>query len=339
MQYFMYVSLQGDDKISRLSMDVETGKLELQAEVEVTGGPAPLAMDPQRRYLYVGRRGSLEVSSYGVDPGTGDLTFLGTAPVETDPCYIATDRRGRFLLSAYYEGGVAAVHPIDEGGVVRTPPVEWLSTARGAHSLQTDPSNKYAYVPHISGRGPNTILQFRYDENTGRLTPNVPDRFSPAEELGPRHFCFHPSMAILYFSDEQGCSVTGYNLDLATGTLAPFQTISTLPAGFNDRNSCSQIQITPSGRFLYAPNRGHNSIACFSVDSSSGVLTAVGRAPAEPVPRAFSIDPGGKFLYAAGLESGKLASYRINQSSGELVQMELYQVGNRPMWVFIAELG
>ena len=333
MPYFMYVSLQKDDKISILNMDPESGKLESRGEVQVTGGPAPLTIDPERRFLYVGCRGSMEISSFRVDPSTGGLSLMGTADLETEPCYIATDRRGRYLLSSYYEGSTAAVHPIGEDGVVHNPPIEWRRTARGAHSFQTDPSNRYAFVPHIAGKGPNAIFQFRFDENTGHLTPNTPDMVIPEEQLGPRHFCFHPHMDAVYFSNEQGSSVTGYNLDRSTGSLTPFQTISTLPEDFDGQNMCSEIQITPSGKFLYAPNRGHNSIAGFSVDGASGQLTSVGHAPTEAVPRAFSIDPGGNFLYAAGTETGRIASYRIHGDSGELEHMEIYEVGKTPVSV------
>ena len=287
MPYFLYVSLRGDDKISIFNMDPDTGKLEPQGDAEVTGGPAPLTIDPERRFLYVGLREAIKVSSYGVNSGTGELSLIGTAPLEADPCYMATDRSGRFLLSAYYYAGKAAVHPIGEDGVAHGPPIEWLSTAPGAHSLQTDPSNRYAFLPHIARNGPNAIFQYRFSENTGHLTPNSPPTLTPEGEAGPRHFCFHPSMDVVYFSNEQGCSVTAYNLDRSAGTLTPFQTISTLPDDFGGSNTCSQIQITPSGRFLYAPNRGHNSIAGFSVDRSSGRLTSIGHASSEAVPRAF----------------------------------------------------
>jgi 6-phosphogluconolactonase len=143
---------------------------------------------------------------------------------------------------------------------------------------------------------------------------------------------------MVYFSNEQGCSITAYAFDQEKGLLSPLQTVSTLPAGYTDRNSCSQIQIAPSGKFLYAPNRGHNSIACFSVDATTGHLTALGQMPSETVPRAFSLDPTGTFLYAAGLESGRLAAYRIDQNSGLLQPLEVYPVGNRPMWVMILRL-
>jgi 6-phosphogluconolactonase len=258
--------------------------------------------------------------------------------VEAWPVYIATDRRGKFVLSAYYQGAHAAVHPIGDDGSVGGPPIEWLATATGAHAMQTDPTNSYAFVPHIAGNGPNAVFQFRFDENTGHITPNSPARVELEEFLGPRHFCFHPSLDVLYFSDEQGCSVTGYRLDASAGTLSAFQTITTLPEGFTGRNTTSQIQISSSGKFLYIPNRGHNSIAAFSVDDT-GRLTAVDRVSTEVVPSAFSIDPEGKFLFAAGSESGRLASYRINGDTGELTPLETYSVGNRPMWVLITNLG
>jgi 6-phosphogluconolactonase len=161
----------------------------------------------------------------------------------------------------------------------------------------------------------------------------------PEQPVGPRHFCFHPSKDVVYFSNEQGCSVTAYRFDASAGTLTALQTVSTLPEGYTGQNSCSQIQIAPSGKFLYAPNRGHNSIAGFAVDAATGLLTAIGQAPSEPVPRAFSLDPEGKFLYAAGLESGRLAAYRIDGETGVLHPLKTYPVGTRPMWVMIISLG
>ena len=338
MPYVMYVALQGDDKLRQFTMDAATGKLTLQREVAVPGGPAPLTVDPQRRFLYVARRGACIMSSFRIAPGSGDLTPIGEVGLESDPCYIATDRRGKFLFSAYYQAGKAAVHPIGSDGAAYGPPVEWRDTARGAHCMQADPSNRFVFVPHIAGNGPNAIFLFRFDAQTGHLTPNTPARVSPERPDGPRHFCFHPSKPILYFSNEQGCSVTAYAFDQTSGGLRPVQTVSTLPQGYSGQNTCSQIQITPSGRFLYAPNRGHHSIACFAVDATTGHLTPRGHMPTETVPRAFSLDPSGTFLYAAGLESGRLAAYRIDESTGLLQPLEVYAVGARPMWVLILRL-
>ena len=336
--YHGYVSLQDDDRISIFTLEPATGALTWQEEVAVEGGPAPLAISPGKNVLYVGRRGSQELSSYRIDQRTGGLSLIGTAPLQGEPVYLATDRSGRFVLSAYYYQSTAAVHPVNSDGVATFPPVEWQYTAGGAHAILTDRSNRFAFVPHIANRGPNAIFQFRFDERTGQLTPNDPPRYSPRDYLGPRALAFHPSLDIVYFSDEQGSSVTGYHLDPSAGTLAPFQTISTLPADYSDANTCSQIQIAPSGRFLYAPNRGHNSVASFTVDASTGRLTATGRVPTEPVPRAFSLDPAGSFLFVAGLDSGRLASYEVDPDSGELSPLETYDAGNRPMWVLITEL-
>ena len=332
----MYITISEEDRIACYRMDASNGALQHISDIRTAARPAPLAADPQRKFLYVACRDANIISGYAIGDG-GDLARIGDIGVETDPCYLATDRSGRFLLSAYYEGGRCAVHAIGDDGAATTPPIEWLATAKGAHSMQTDPTNRFAFVPHISGgNGPNAIFQFRFDADSGRVTPNSPARVTPDTELGPRHFCFHPDKPILYFSDEQGCSVTAYNLDVEDGILNAFQTISTLPQGFEGRNSCSQIQITPSGRFLYAPNRGHNSIACFSVDADNGALTAIGHAPSEAVPRAFSIDPSGRYLYAAGLDTGRLAAYRIGDD-GALTRLQTYDVGAAPMWVLIID--
>ncbi len=338
MPYYMYVTVQDDDKILVFTMDARTGKLTPKAEVPVSGGPNPLTISLDRRVLYVGHRSS-ELSSFLIDQDTGGLTQSGTVSLDAFPCFLSTDRKGRFVLSAYYEGAHVTVHAIGDDGVVDGPPIDKRYTDRGAHSIQTDPSNRFAFVPHIAGRGPNAIFQFRFNENTGHITPNSPPRVEPEEQVGPRHYCFHPTQDILYFSNEQGSSVTGYRLDTSTGTLSAFQTITTLPADYTGRNTCSQIQISSSGKFLYAPNRGHDSIAGFSVDASTGRLTAIGQVSTEAVPAAFSLDPEGNFLFAAGAESGRLASYRINGDTGELTPLETYSVGKRPQWVLVTSLG
>ena len=338
MAYYMYVSISEEDRISIFAMEPETGKLQPQGSVAVSDRPAPLAVDPERRFLYVGLRepGSFGLSTFSIDHSTGGISPIGSVvPLEGNPVYITPDKKGKFLLSAYYYQGKVGVHPIGDDGAVGGPPIEWQDSDRGAHFIQTDSSNRFALVPHIAGNGPNAIFQYRFDEATGRLTPNSPPRVTPQAVDGPRHLCFHPGMDVIYSSNEQGCGVTAYRFDSSQGTLTQFQTVSTLPEGYEGRNTCSQIQIAPSGRFLYAPNRGHNSIAGFSVDASDGSLTPIGRTPTEAVPRAFSLDPQGKFLYAAGLESGRLASYRINEDTGALEPLDIYEVGGGPMWVLI----
>lgn len=336
----MYVTISKENRISVFTVDPETGKLESQGDVAVAGAPGPLATDPARQFLYVGCFGPQEIASYRINGSTGGLSLIGTAALEAGTCYLATDRKGKFLLSAYYSAGKVAVHPIRENGAAGIPPVEWIDTSKGAHSIQTDPSNRFAFVPHIAAPdGPNMILQYKFNETTGCLTPNSPHSVTPEEGAGPRHFCFHPSLDVIYFSNEQGCSVTAYRFDSSVGTLSAFQTVSTVPDDFKGDNTCAQIQISRSGKFLYAPNRGHDSIACFSVEADTGRLTPIGRVPTETVPRAFSLDPEGNFLFAAGLKSGRLASYRVNGDTGKLEPLETYTVGKGPIWVLITKLS
>jgi 6-phosphogluconolactonase len=347
----LYVCLQEDDKIAAFAMDAETGGLTPRADVPVADGPSVMAISPDHHTLYVGLRGQPAISSFRIDRSTGGLTLLGTVAQQHAPTFMAPDRTGRFLLCAYYQGGGAAVRLLSADGAVGAPPHEWLATDIGAHAIATDPSNRFAFVPHIANRndnvleprrenpGPNVILQFKFDAPTGRLIPNSPFRVEQPERLGPRHYCFHPSLDLAYFSNEQGCGITAYRLDRAAGTLSALQTISSLPAGYSQRNTCSQIHLTASGRFLYVGNRGHNSIAGFAVDPGTGHLTAIGQTPTEAVPSAFALDPAGRFLFAAGTASGRLASYRIDAETGVLTPLTTQAIGRRPAAVLVAGLG
>jgi 6-phosphogluconolactonase len=337
MTYFMYLALAGENKIAIYTMDPDSGQLRFNRDVPLDGAVGPLAVDPDRQYLYAGIRSTCEMTSLRIAPDTGSLTLIGRVRLEADPCFIATDRQGRFLLSAYYGAGAVAVHRILPNGALDDTPVRWLATAPNAHAIQTDASNRFAFVPHIAG--PNVILQFEFDEQDGTLTPNETPSVIPEERVGPRHFVFHPHLPVVYFVNEQGSSVTAYQFDRSAGTLRAFQTISTLPAGFAGENTCAQIHIAPSGDFLYASNRGHDSIACFAVDAATGGLNTIGQQPTEQMPRAFNLDPEGRFLFAAGLVSGKLASYRIDDQTGALEPIQTYLVGERPMWVHVLRSG
>jgi 6-phosphogluconolactonase len=336
MRHLVYIAVTGDEKISIWAVDPTTGLLQLQEDISVGGAPGPLAVDPEQRRLYAGLRSTSELASYRIEQTTGSLVPIRSISLEADPCYLAIDRTGRFVLSAYYRAGLVAVHRINSGGAAVGPPVEWLPTAEKAHSIQTDASNRYAFVPHVGES--NVVFQFCFDDRTGRLTPNRVPKVVPEPGLGPRHFCFHPSGRWVYFVNEQGCSVTAYRLDRAAGTLTSLQTLSTLPTGYSEPNTCAQIHIAPSGRFLYAANRGHDSIACFSIDADTGRLRAIGQRGTEHTPRAFGIDPDGQYLYAAGLGSGRLAAYRVDQDSGALSPVASYAIGERPMWVLVLKL-
>jgi len=346
----LYVGLQDEDKIVGFGVDADSGQLTRQTEVPAAGGPSVMAISPDRRTLYVGHRTHPAISSFRIDQGTGGLTLLGTVSQQHAPTFLAPDRTGTHLLCAYYQGGGAAVHRLGADGAVGAPSLGWLPTATGAHAIATDRSNRFAFVPHIArlndnvleppkdNPGPNVIFQFKYDAQTGSLTPNSLLRVEQTALLGPRHYCFHPTLDLVYFSNEQGCSVSAYRQDNTTGTLSAAQTVTTLPSGYTARNTCSQIHLTPSGRFLYVGNRGHNSIAGFAVDGA-GRLTAAGHASTEAVPSAFCLDPLGHFVFAAGSASGRLASYRINEETGALTPLTIYDVGQRPQAVLATRLG
>jgi 6-phosphogluconolactonase len=347
----LYVCLQDDDKIAVFAIDAASGRLTPQADSAAAGGPSVTALSHDRRVLYVGHRTRPAISTYRIAPATGALSLLGSVPVADPPTYLAPDRTGRFLLSAYYQGGYVAVHAVGADGAVAGSPVDRQVTATGAHAIATDRSNRFAFVPHIArlndnvleppknNPGPNVILQFRFDASTGRLSPNAPLRVEQADLVGPRHYCFHPALDLVYFSHEQGCGVGVYHLDPAAGTLAALQTIGTLPGNFSGRNTCSQIHLTPSGTFLYVGNRGHNSIAGFAVNAATGLLIPAGHVATEAVPSAFGLDPEGRFLFAAGTASGRLASYRIDSGTGRLTPLETYDVGQRPAAVQAVGLG
>ena len=170
---FVYVTVSEEDRVALLSMDDASGELAPLASFDVPGRPAPLARHPGGSFLYVGRRGDNMISSYAVEE-SGAISAIGEVVLRADPCYMSTGRRGRFLLSAYYGGAGVSVHRIGSNGAVQEPVVQWVDTATGAHCIQTDASNSFAFVPHIADKGPNAIYQFRFDEETGRLSPNEP---------------------------------------------------------------------------------------------------------------------------------------------------------------------
>ena len=348
----LYAGLQDDDRIAVFEID-GSGRLVRIGDVASPGGPSVMAISPDRQTLYVGQRTQPSIAAYRIDPGSGNLALSAATPQADAPTFLAPDRAGRYLLCAYYQGGCVAVFPIAADGTVGAAASDKHETATGAHAIGTDPSNRFAFVPHISriqdnvleppknNPGPNVILQFRFDAQTGRLTANPAPRVQQPELVGPRHYIHHPRLDVAYFSNEQGCSVTAYRLDPVAGTLSPEQTISTLPAGHTERTTCSQIHLTPSARFLYVGNRAANSssIAAFAADPGTGHLTLIGQTPTEPVPSAFCLDPQGRFLFAAGTASGRLASYRIDQTTGALTPLAVDPVGQRPAALLAAHLG
>lgn len=355
---FIYFAISGEDKVLAGVVDPASGAIELRHEIAVPGGPEMLAIDPARRFLFVGchhrnapkdapTSGS-KLYSFRIDPRTGGLTPIHNVSLPFAPTYLAVDRKGGFLLSAYYRSGKAAVHRLTEQGEIGEA-TQWFDTGGGAHCIQVDPTNRYVFLPHISSSkvnkdtwppllspnhilpsAANMILQFKFAEDQGTLSPNSPFKLPGERGGGPRHFCFHPQLDCLYFSNEQGCAVTVYALNPADGALTFRQFISTLPPeGYDSYASCSTIRISHSGRFLFVLNRGYDSVACFTVDPATGKLKANGIVPTEPQPHEMEIVPDDRFLYVAGYESGRLATYRVGDD-GRLTQLDSRPLGRKP---------
>ena len=332
MRQILYISLAGENRISCWSINSHDGRLVHLADTKVNDRPAPMAADIQNSILYVGRRDFPCVSSYKFNSFSGELVHLSDGPkLEGDPCYISVDKTNNYILSAYYEAGAVSVHSVEKG-VFKDKKV-WQKTGNGAHCVFTDEDNSYALLPHIAGeRGLNKILKYSFNQNTGNLEPMDIPFLSQPDNRGPRHYTFHPNGKYVFFSNEQDSSVTAYGYQ--KGDLDELQTLSTLPAHYSGVNTCAQIKITPDGRYLYAPNRGHNSIAGFSVDPNTGELNSNGRTQTEAMPRVLDIDRNGDFLYSAGLNTGYISAFKIGDD-GSLGFIDRFEVGQEPMWILI----
>ena len=293
LKQVMYVSLARENRIACWSINSHDGRLAHMSSTQVDDRPAPLAADIQNSVLYVGRRDFPCVSAYKFDTLSGKLTHLSDGPkLEGDPCYISLDKTNSYILSAYYEAGAVSVHSVQQG--VFGDEKIWEETGNGAHCVLTDADNSYALLPHIAGeRGINKIFKYSFNQDLGNLEPMGIPYLSQPDNRGPRHYTFHPNGKYVFFSNEQDSSVTAYGY--SKGNLDELKTLSTLPAHYSGVNTCAQIKITPDGRYLYAPNRGHNSIAGFSVDSSSGEINLNGRTQTESMPRVLDIDENGNF--------------------------------------------
>jgi len=340
MNHYVYIPIGNAEHLLVMSMDPASGGLNLQHEVPLGKGGHAMCADPARKYVYVGLGKGEEyaIASFSIDQQTGGLTRLGEVAVEGMPCYLSTDRTGRFLLAAYYSAGLATVHAIGADGALLEPMVGRYPTDRCAHYIATDPSNRYAFVPHVAAA--NVIHQFHFDAATGQLTPNQTVPILAGDEgQGPRHLVFHPGLHVVYADNEQGSSVTVYRFDAERGILRPLQTLSTLPEGGCEGNSNAQIHIHPSGKFIYVSNRGHDSIAMFATDPQTGFITSLGQQPGEAVPRAFGIDPVGDYLYSGADGSNNLRTFRIGADGVLEPWGEVFDLRGTAGWVYPLALG
>ena len=324
----------GESKgIYRLELDLATGALSPVGEPTVTVSPSFLAFHPNRRFLYaVNETGDSRadktgaVSAFSIDAATGALTFLNQEPVKgASPCHLSFSKDGRHLLVANYSSGSVTVLPVGKDGrlgaaaaVVEHEGVNPSPRDPGphAHAVHLDAADKFALVADL---GLDKIFVYGFDGAKGSLTPHTPPSAPLALGAGPRHFTFDKAGKRVYVINELNATVTAFEYDAAKGTLTEIQTVPTLPPDFKDKNSTAEIVLGPDGRFLYGSNRGHDSLAIFEVDGSTGKLTARGHQKTlGKTPRNFAIDPTGTYLLAANQESDTVVVFKIDAKTGGL---------------------
>ena len=314
--------------------DPATGRLTTPELAATTPNPSFLALHPGGRFLYaVSETGNLAgksvgaVSAFSLDPQTGQLTLLNQqSSGGTWPCHLAVDPTGKCVLVANYGNGGIAALPIrvdgglGEAGTVIQHDGSSVNPARQAgphaHFIAPDPANRFALTCDL---GLDQVLVYRLDSARAALLPNNPP-FTPIKPgSGPRHLVFHPSGRFVFLINELAATLTVFAYDPKPGTLKELQTVSTLPEAFAGGRSGAELQVHPSGKFVYGSNRGHDSIAVFSLDPKSGRLTLVQHQSTQgKTPRHFALDPSGQWLLAENQDSDTIVIFRVDAETGRL---------------------
>ena len=327
---FVYVSESGEKRISVWSMDATSGELTRAGETALPDAPGSLSFSPDRKHLYASVRSAKQFATLKVNSTTGALTEPTFADAGFNAAYVFADKSGRWLLAASYSEGVVGLSSIKNGRVDGLPVVT-LETGKKAHCIQTDFANRFAFVPHVGEL--NKVEQFRFDSDAGTLTRNTPPHLPGGAGEGPRHMQFHPNGKWAYFVNEQGKSVTLCDYDADRGTLRARQSVPTVPEEWRTKGSCADIHISADGRFVYASNRGHDSIAIFSIHAETGELKSLGQTPTEKTPRSFCLAAGDRFIVSAGEGSHRLIVFRRDVETGALTPLKTYDSGKGPAWV------
>jgi 6-phosphogluconolactonase len=332
----VYVANAASREIGVLTLDETNGHVQEITRVPVTGDVFPLAISPDRRFLYAGLRSEpYGVTTMAIDQSSGALTPLATEKLPDNMAYISTDRTGRFLFGASYFGDKISVNPIGQLGFVQPRPVQVIPTRPKAHAILADPSNSFVFATNLGG---DIILQYRFNDVTGELTPNTPPFVETAKGAGPRFFVFHPGGRFVYATDELGNAVDTYRFDPAAGTLTPASSAKVAPADVNGTPAPADLHITPNGRFLYASERTSNTLAGYRIDVETGALTLISHTPTEEKPRGFAIDPRGRFVLAVGETSNAMTVYAIDQEAGTLTPTFHAPMGKDPNWIEMLEI-
>ncbi len=314
-------------------LDPSSGQLTYGATVAGAGtiNPSYVTLGPDGRCLYAvneiagGKGPHGTVSAFAVDPLSGDLRYLNQQSTHgLAPCYVSVAPEGRYCLVANYETGNLCVLPIRADGSLgeATDVVQFFGSGPNserqegphAHMVLADPAGSAILAVDL---GTDRLMAFHFDRTQGRLDPTSPPWTYLSPGVGPRHLAFHPNQPVAYVIGELMSTVTVCRY--SSGVFTPFQTISTLPDGFAGQNLGAEIKVAPSGRFVYASNRGHDSLAVYSVDQAMGQLSLVGHQSTQGVgPRDFAIDPSGALLLVANQDSDTVVTFWIDPESGML---------------------
>jgi 6-phosphogluconolactonase len=345
-------------------MNPATGALTQREVFADALNPSWLALDPSRTHLYAAEEvsnfqgtDSGAVSAFSIEPSSGHLKLLNTVSSRgAGPAHLSVHPSGKYVLVANYGGGTVAVLPIqsngslgsatdvkhDEGTVgskhaTSAPPGSFAISGHDhphAHMVEADPAGRFVLVNDL---GLDRIMIWKFDSQTGQLSPNQPASVALPSGDGPRHFAFHPHGRWFYSLQEEASTIVMFDYDATRGRLTARQTVSSLPKGFAGTNFTSEIAVSPDGEFVYAANRLHDSIGVFAI-GGTGTLTPAGEAWTRgDYPRSFGIDPGGNFLYSCNQRSDAITTFRINRETGALTFTGQYTpVGTPAIIVFLA---
>jgi 6-phosphogluconolactonase len=310
--------------------DTETGNLTTPVLLLEAVAPAYFIISPDQKRLYTcnSAPGS-SVSAYAIDRATAKLTFLNQKPSNGgDPSYVSLDATGRYLMIANFQGGSIAAFALEPDGSIgeRTAFVQdtgaSVNPARQshphAHSIRVDPSNRFVLAADL---GLDKLFVYRFNAKTGALQPNDPPFATVAPGSGPRHTVFLPNGRIAYLINEMGSTIIRFGWDSNAGVLTQYETFSTLPKDFTGTSTCAEILVHPSGKFVYATNRGHNSVAVLSVEPETGRLTLIQNISTRgKTPRNCEFDPTGRWLLVSNQDSDNAVVFRIDPTTGRLTQ-------------------
>jgi len=294
--------------------------------------PSFLAFDRRRRCLYTVHGDGSEASAFAIDATTGRLTFVNRQDTGgRNPVHLTVDPSDRFLIVANHLSSSVAVLPLDAASGAIGAPAQMveLTGAIGPHRVEQpfakphqvefDPSGRFVLVPD---KGLDRIFSFRFDPARGRLEPGEPPSVAAREAAGPRHVACHPTGRFAYVLNELDSTVMACHFDTARGALAPFQIVPSLPDTFIGHSRAAEIAVSADGRFVYASNRGHDSLAVYAVDIASGRLTPIQWVPSGGrTPRFFALGPSGDMLYAANEEDDTITGFLVERATGRLLPM------------------